>query len=566
MPQQMIDLAPRLKKLGFQGNPRAFADLTGMPMGAVVSLGGLQRLLRVRRRPHHHEPPLRHRRAPVQRHAGAEHREGGLPRRHAGGRGLGRTGLPRARHRRGPGGDEGRGRRARRRARPTSSAARHREAGEGAHRRLREGGAPLPRRVLLRGAPVVRDRRGRAEGRPARLRAARRRSATSAARPTTGAGRATPATSPSTGPTWARTASPPPSTRRTSRSSPGTSSPSTRPAPARARSWSWPAIRAAPRATPPPGRCRTLIEWSYPRVVRRYKDMLAILAELSKGSKETEIRVATRVRGLANSMKNRQGVIEGAEEGQAPREEVGRRGRAPGLDRRRPVAEEEVRRRSSPRSTTSRRGGRRSGSGTPTLAGPLLQLHPARLGAHHPAARRGAAEARRRPRGRVPAAQLGAPARGAGAAPEDPRPRPPTGRCSATRSSRRRRCPPAQRIEAARRGRRALRPGLAEADAKAKVDAWLATLYAAPSQLADAEGAAGARRREARGGARREGPLPRPGRCARPARQADPRRREDPDRRACPGSARSTCRPCSTRPAASWRRTPTPRCASPSAP
>ena len=40
MPQQMVDLAPRLKKLGFQGNPKAFADLTGMPMGAIVSLGG----------------------------------------------------------------------------------------------------------------------------------------------------------------------------------------------------------------------------------------------------------------------------------------------------------------------------------------------------------------------------------------------------------------------------------------------------------------------------------------------------------------------------------------------
>lgn len=57
------------------------------------------------------------------------------------------------------------------------------------------------------------------------------------------------------------------------------------------------------------------IEWSYPRVVRRYGDMLAILAEQSKGSKETEIRIAQRVRGLANSMKNRQGVLEGAKKG-----------------------------------------------------------------------------------------------------------------------------------------------------------------------------------------------------------------------------------------------------------
>jgi hypothetical protein len=40
MPQQMPALADRLKTLGFEGDARAFADLTGFPMGAVVSLGG----------------------------------------------------------------------------------------------------------------------------------------------------------------------------------------------------------------------------------------------------------------------------------------------------------------------------------------------------------------------------------------------------------------------------------------------------------------------------------------------------------------------------------------------
>ena len=60
---------------------------------------------------------------------------------------------------------------------------------------------------------------------------------------------------------------------------------------------------------------KDLVEWSYPRTARRNKEMLAILAEVSKGSKETEIRVATRVRGLANSMKNREGVVEGARKG-----------------------------------------------------------------------------------------------------------------------------------------------------------------------------------------------------------------------------------------------------------
>ena len=40
MPQQIPQLASRLKEMGFQGDPQAFADLTGQPMGAIVSLGG----------------------------------------------------------------------------------------------------------------------------------------------------------------------------------------------------------------------------------------------------------------------------------------------------------------------------------------------------------------------------------------------------------------------------------------------------------------------------------------------------------------------------------------------
>lgn len=40
MPQQIPALAARLRALGFVGDPNAFADLTGQPMGAIVSLGG----------------------------------------------------------------------------------------------------------------------------------------------------------------------------------------------------------------------------------------------------------------------------------------------------------------------------------------------------------------------------------------------------------------------------------------------------------------------------------------------------------------------------------------------
>ncbi|MFI5198418.1 MAG: S46 family peptidase [Thermoanaerobaculia bacterium] len=40
MPQQIPQLGERLKAMGFRGDPQAFADLTGQPMGAIVSLGG----------------------------------------------------------------------------------------------------------------------------------------------------------------------------------------------------------------------------------------------------------------------------------------------------------------------------------------------------------------------------------------------------------------------------------------------------------------------------------------------------------------------------------------------
>jgi len=40
MPQQIAALAERLRAIGFEGDPQAFADLTGQPMGAIVSLGG----------------------------------------------------------------------------------------------------------------------------------------------------------------------------------------------------------------------------------------------------------------------------------------------------------------------------------------------------------------------------------------------------------------------------------------------------------------------------------------------------------------------------------------------
>ncbi len=69
MPQQIPELAAKLKSMGFKGDPKAFADLTGQPMGAVVSLGGCTASFVSQDGAHRHEPSLRARRAAVQLHA-----------------------------------------------------------------------------------------------------------------------------------------------------------------------------------------------------------------------------------------------------------------------------------------------------------------------------------------------------------------------------------------------------------------------------------------------------------------------------------------------------------------
>ncbi len=60
---------------------------------------------------------------------------------------------------------------------------------------------------------------------------------------------------------------------------------------------------------------KSTTEWSYPLVIRRYTDYLAILDEVSKGNPETAIRVATKVRGYGNSLTNRKGMLQGLVKG-----------------------------------------------------------------------------------------------------------------------------------------------------------------------------------------------------------------------------------------------------------
>jgi len=57
------------------------------------------------------------------------------------------------------------------------------------------------------------------------------------------------------------------------------------------------------------------VEWSLPRTVRRNTDQIALLEMLSSDDKETAIRVSTRVRGLNNSLTKAKGVIESMTQG-----------------------------------------------------------------------------------------------------------------------------------------------------------------------------------------------------------------------------------------------------------
>ena len=190
--------------------------------------------LRLGRGPPDHEPPLRGRHPAGALDAAGQPLARRLPRAHPGRREEGGR-LPHPGAARLPRRDAGGARRgARRRRRPRALQGGRGEA-EGPRGGVREEARhPLPVRGVRRGALLHPHRVRGDQGRPARLRAAPRGRQLRRARPTTGAGRATPATSRSCGRT--RTARP---------TGPATSSPSRRRACARATRWRCSATRGA---------------------------------------------------------------------------------------------------------------------------------------------------------------------------------------------------------------------------------------------------------------------------------------------------------------------------------
>jgi len=57
------------------------------------------------------------------------------------------------------------------------------------------------------------------------------------------------------------------------------------------------------------------VDWTLPRVVKRYGDQIALLEKLAKENKETALRVSTRLRGLHNTRTKDKGVLEGMVKG-----------------------------------------------------------------------------------------------------------------------------------------------------------------------------------------------------------------------------------------------------------
>ena len=174
MPHQLTAHAAKLKELGLAIDPAA---LTDPDLRRALRRREPRRMLRVVRVPgraRRDEPSLRDRRAPAQQHAVAEPARERLPRQDARRGEEQRTAGAHLRHARRHGrhaeGD-GRHHEARRRSPALQD---HREAPEGARRRLREGPRrpALQRRELLRGRAVLPDRAARDPRRASRVGAA----------------------------------------------------------------------------------------------------------------------------------------------------------------------------------------------------------------------------------------------------------------------------------------------------------------------------------------------------------------------------------------------------------
>ena len=180
---------------------------------------GLHGLVRLARRPDRDQSPLRDRRAAVQLDPAAQPAGGRVPGEDAGRGAVERSRLEGLGHRLREGRHARRSRASSTRSSTIGAATTPSTGGSRSVRaRARRAGCAAAWRRSSRGSRTSRSPSWRSPT-CASSTCPRRASATSAARPTTGAGRATPATGPSIAPTSDRTASPRPTRRATCRTS-----------------------------------------------------------------------------------------------------------------------------------------------------------------------------------------------------------------------------------------------------------------------------------------------------------------------------------------------------------
>jgi hypothetical protein len=60
---------------------------------------------------------------------------------------------------------------------------------------------------------------------------------------------------------------------------------------------------------------KTIVDWTYPSTIRRYEEMIAILEELGADDEALQLKASGRLRGLHNYLTNRQGMLEGLVDG-----------------------------------------------------------------------------------------------------------------------------------------------------------------------------------------------------------------------------------------------------------
>ena len=300
------------------------------------------------------------------------------------------------------------------------------------------------------------------------------------------------------------------------------------------------------------------VEWALPRSIRLAEEQLALIDTLTKDKPALAIKVAGRVQGLNNGLTNSRGVLEGMDKGGALAKKQAREQELVAWIAASPARQMKYGEalaamqalQSQGEATRERNAALNLLSSASSYLGAAQTLY--RLSVQRPKPDVGA---RRRATRNATGAASAKPRIGCSARSIPPR----IARCSAGRSARPRRCLPASASSALDRAA-GLQAGMDKAAAAAAIETFLDSLYAG-TKLADRDVRLACLEKSTAdlGGHRRH--VHRAGGRARAAGRGEPRGGEEPRRAPTRASGPSTWRRCSRRPAACSRPTPTARCA-----